>query len=97
MQDWLSGLDLKFYESKINLNWKPILKSIMEVGGCGAADSVGVALCYLPTPRTVASVSCKKWWLMGNFLCRILRTSLPTAGGTSSTKRGVATRKTPRI
>ena len=32
MQDWLTGLDLKFYESKINLNWKPILKSIMEVG-----------------------------------------------------------------
>jgi len=29
MQDWLSGLDLKFYESKINLNWKPILKSII--------------------------------------------------------------------
>lgn len=31
LQDWLGGLDLKFYESKINLNWKPILKSIMAV------------------------------------------------------------------
>ena len=31
MQDWLSGVDVKFYESKINLNWKPILKSIMAV------------------------------------------------------------------
>ena len=30
-QDWLSGVDVKFYESKINLNWKPILKSIMAV------------------------------------------------------------------
>lgn len=31
MQDWLSGLDIKYYETKINLNWKPILKSIIEV------------------------------------------------------------------
>lgn len=39
MQDWLTGLDLKFYESKINLNWKPILKSIMEVGYPGLPPS----------------------------------------------------------
>lgn len=31
MQDWLGGLDIKYYESKINLNWKPILKSIIAV------------------------------------------------------------------
>ena len=31
MQDWLSGINIKFYESKINLNWKPILKNITDV------------------------------------------------------------------
>ena len=31
-QDWLTNINVKFYESKINLNWKPILKNIMEVG-----------------------------------------------------------------
>ena len=31
VQDWLGGLDIKYYESKINLNWKPILKSIISV------------------------------------------------------------------
>ena len=30
VQDWLSSVNLKFYESKINLNWKPILKNIIE-------------------------------------------------------------------
>ena len=34
MQDWLTNINIKFYESKINLNWKPILKSIMEVAPC---------------------------------------------------------------
>ena len=34
MQDWLTNINIKFYESKINLNWKPILKSIMEVPPC---------------------------------------------------------------
>ncbi len=29
-QEWLSSVNLKFYESKINLNWKPILKNIVE-------------------------------------------------------------------
>ena len=31
VQEWLSSINIKFYESKINLNWKPILKAIIEV------------------------------------------------------------------
>lgn len=30
IRDWLSGINIKFYESKINLNWKPILKNITD-------------------------------------------------------------------
>ena len=30
LQDWLGSVSIKFYESKINLNWKPILKNIIE-------------------------------------------------------------------
>jgi hypothetical protein len=33
-QDWLSSMNIKFYESKMNLNWRPILKSIMDVRPC---------------------------------------------------------------
>ena len=31
LQDWLTSIEIKFYESKVNLNWKNILKSIKEV------------------------------------------------------------------
>lgn len=31
VREWLQSMDVKFYENKINLNWKPILKSILEV------------------------------------------------------------------
>ena len=34
VQEWLSSINIKFYESKINLNWKPILKAIIEVRSC---------------------------------------------------------------
>lgn len=30
-QDWLTSIEIKYYESKVNLNWKNILKSIKEV------------------------------------------------------------------
>ncbi len=30
VREWLQSMDIKFYENKINLNWKPILKSILE-------------------------------------------------------------------
>lgn len=30
VREWLQSMDVKFYENKINLNWKPILKSILE-------------------------------------------------------------------
>ena len=32
MQEWLTSMGIKYYESKMNLNWKPILKNISEVG-----------------------------------------------------------------
>lgn len=31
LQDWLTSIEMKYYESKVNLNWKNILKSIKEV------------------------------------------------------------------
>lgn len=31
LQDWLTSIEIKFYECKVNLNWKNILKSIKEV------------------------------------------------------------------
>ena len=31
VQGFLSVNGIKFYESKMNLNWKPIIKSIQEV------------------------------------------------------------------
>lgn len=30
IQDWLTSIEMKFFESKVNLNWKNILKSIKE-------------------------------------------------------------------
>lgn len=30
VREWLQSMDIKFYENKMNLNWKPILKSILE-------------------------------------------------------------------
>lgn len=46
MQDWLTSIEIKYYESKVNLNWKNILKSIkedpeafVEAGGWGFLDA----------------------------------------------------------
>ena len=33
VREWLSSMDVKFYENKVNLNWKQVLKSIVEVRG----------------------------------------------------------------
>eukprot|EP00891_Asterochloris_glomerata_P001119 jgi/Astpho2/1119/Aster-07668 len=30
VREWLSSMDVKFYENKVNLNWKQVLKSIVE-------------------------------------------------------------------
>ena len=30
IKDWMTSIEMKFYESKVNLNWKNILKSIKE-------------------------------------------------------------------
>ena len=31
VREWLSSMDIKFYENKVNLNWKQVLKSIVDV------------------------------------------------------------------
>lgn len=31
IKDWLTSIEIKYYESKVNLNWKNIFKSIKEV------------------------------------------------------------------
>lgn len=45
IREWLQSVDIKFYESKTNLNWKQVLKSITEdpeafreAGGWGFLD-----------------------------------------------------------
>jgi nucleosome binding factor SPN SPT16 subunit len=43
LQDWLTSIEIKYYESKVNLNWKNILKSIKEVRPQGFAVSGAVA------------------------------------------------------
>jgi nucleosome binding factor SPN SPT16 subunit len=30
VKDWLTSCKIKYYESKLNLAWKPILRSIVE-------------------------------------------------------------------
>jgi nucleosome binding factor SPN SPT16 subunit len=35
IKEWLNSVGIKYYESKMNLNWKPILKTIL-VRGDGA-------------------------------------------------------------
>ena len=41
VREWLSSMDVKFYENKVNLNWKAVLKSIIDVSpySCGARTS----------------------------------------------------------
>ena len=39
LQDWLTSIDTKYFESKVNLNWKNILKSIKEVRMAGPRAS----------------------------------------------------------
>ena len=31
VREWLGSMDIKFYENKVNLNWKTVLKSIIDV------------------------------------------------------------------
>ncbi|KAK9903552.1 hypothetical protein WJX75_008667 [Coccomyxa subellipsoidea] len=48
IREWLTSMNIKYYESKMNLNWKPILKSItddpdgfVENGGWDFLDAEG--------------------------------------------------------
>lgn len=45
VREWLSSMDIKFYENKVNLNWKQVLKSIVDV-------SIPSALLYFQCPNT---------------------------------------------
>jgi nucleosome binding factor SPN SPT16 subunit len=31
IKEWLNSMNIKYYESRMNLNWRPILKTILEV------------------------------------------------------------------
>ena len=52
VREWLSSMDVKFYENKVNLNWKQVLKSIVEVRG---ADLylLGISGCLSSSTKTV--------------------------------------------
>ena len=30
IKEWLNSMDIKYYESRMNLNWQPILKTITD-------------------------------------------------------------------
>ena len=72
VREWLSSMDVKFYENKVNLNWKQVLKSIVEVRG---ADSylLGISGCLGNSTKTVRFLLltfCVQIWPS----CRTLRT-----------------------
>lgn len=64
VQEWLSSINIKFYESKINLNWKPILKAIIEVRPCAtlAKDAFPNTL-VLCEPAGLNGVIAEGWGL----------------------------------
>jgi nucleosome binding factor SPN SPT16 subunit len=56
VQDWLTSIEIKYYESKVNLNWKNIIKSIKEVRFwyehvLGTAEAYIIAVCCLQDPE----------------------------------------------
>lgn len=40
VREWLSSMDIKFYENKVNLNWKQVLKSIVDVSTSPSASDI---------------------------------------------------------
>ena len=53
-QEWLgNSVNVKYYESKINLNWKPIQKNIMDVGALASRCAA-----WLGRPRAQPGSSC---------------------------------------
>ena len=44
IKEWLNSVGIKYYESKMNLNWKPILKTILVCGpaACSARLPLGL-------------------------------------------------------
>ena len=51
MQDWLNNINVKYYESKINLNWKPIVKNIMDVRPCCTFHALNTCSAQLQSVR----------------------------------------------
>lgn len=45
VREWLSSMDIKFYENKVNLNWKQVLKSIVDVRLSGVCHCSALAHC----------------------------------------------------
>jgi hypothetical protein len=48
LQDWLTSIEIKYYESKVNLNWKNIIKMIKEVSltfRFALCNSLKLAIC----------------------------------------------------
>lgn len=51
-------MGVKYYESKMNLNWKPILKSIQEVPGLPCLGMTQTCCTVLERPPSMMSQHC---------------------------------------
>ena len=45
IKEWLTSVKIKYYESKLNLAWKPVLKNIMADPEGFVANGVCVCVC----------------------------------------------------
>lgn len=51
VREWLSSMDIKFYENKVNLNWKQVLKSIVDV------STLSICHCCMHATQSPAACS----------------------------------------
>ena len=47
IKEWLTSVKIKYYESKLNLAWKPVLKNIMADPEGFVANGVCVCVCVV--------------------------------------------------
>ncbi len=59
IKEWLNSVGVKYYESKMNLNWKPILKTILVRTRC-APPRLGC--CYASLTRTRHRTTLRSSW-----------------------------------
>ena len=69
VQEWLTSMGIKYYESKMNLNWKPILKNITEVRRAAIHLPEDVLRTQVHVVHGYAKLSCKAL----SYTCPVVR------------------------